>query len=219
MVSKYSIKNEGFTIFNINIKEFQKDNQKIFNSILKKLPNYYQFLDYEYKIVNSTVYTFHRDVTSSKNYQGLVYPSYTLIIYINNNNNKLLSICPNSHKQKLFISPPINIYGRTSGCGILFDADIVHAGAINETSERTAFQYKICHKEDIYKLKHLNGQYIEKIDKIRHFTLLDEIISFLSYKTIPIFDTDLGTIIEKKPDNIIINKISEILNINFYINS
>jgi hypothetical protein len=217
MVSKYSIKNEGFTIFNVNIKELYKDKKKLFNSILKKLPDGYQFLDYEYKIVNSTVYTFHRDVTSSQKYHNLLYPSYTLIIYLSD--NKLLSICPNSHEQKLFISNPITIYGRKLGRAILFNADIVHAGAINETSERIAFQYKICHRDDIYKLKHLNGQYIEKIDKIRHFTLLDEIIAFLSHKTIPIFDTDLGTIIEKKQDNIIINTISKIININFYINS
>ena len=215
MISNFSIKEEGFEVFNINKSKFYTNKQKIFNKILKKLPNNYQFLDYEYKIINSTLYTFHRDVTSS---QKLLHPSYTVIIYFTETNNKLIEICPNSNKQTFIISDPITIYGRKHGGGraVLFNADIVHAGAINETSERLAFQYKICHKDDINKLKHLSGQFIEKENKIRHFTLSDKIISFLSHKTILLFDTDLGKILEFKTNNFIINKISKLISIDFY---
>ena len=107
MISNFSIKEEGFEVFNINKSKFYTNKQKIFNKILKKLPNNYQFLDYEYKIINSTLYTFHRDVTSSQYYQKLLHPSYTVIIYFTETNNKLIDICPNSHNQTFFISDPI----------------------------------------------------------------------------------------------------------------
>ena len=221
MISNFSIKEEGFEVFNINKSKFYTNKQKIFNKILKKLPNNYQFLDYEYKIINSTLYTFHRDVTSSQYYQKLLYPSYTVIIYFTKTNNKLIEICPNSNKQTFFISNPITIYGRKHGGGraVLFNADIVHAGAINETSERLAFQYKICHKDDFNKLKHLSGQYIEKKNEIRHSILSDKIIAFLSHKTILLFDTQLGKILEFKTNNFIINMISKLISIDFYNNS
>ena len=134
----------------------------------------------------------------------IILPKEAYVEYdITETNNKLIEICPNSNKQTFIISDPITIYGRKHGGGraVLFNADIVHAGAINETSERLAFQYKICHKDDINKLKHLSGQYIEKENKIRHFTLSDKIISFLSHKTILLFDTDLGKILEFKTNN------------------
>jgi hypothetical protein len=221
MISNFSIKNEGFEVFNINKNKFYTDKQKIFNLILKRLPNNYQFLNYEYKIINSTLYTYHRDVTSSQNYQKLLYPSYTLIIYFTKTNIKLINICPNSYKQNFFISDPITIYGRKHGGGraVLFNADIVHAGAINETSERLAFQYKICHKDDINKLQHLNGQYIIKENKIRHFTLSDKFWAFFSHKTIIVFDTELGRYLEFKTNNFIINMISKLISIDFYNNS
>jgi hypothetical protein len=221
MISNYSIKKDGFEVFDINKSKFYTNKQKLFNEILKKLPNDYHFLDYEYKIINSTIYTFHRDVTSSQNYQKLLYPSYTVIFYFTDNtNDKLISICPNSNKQKFYISDPITICGRKcGGRAILFNADMVHAGAINETSERTAFQYKICHKDDINKLKHLNGQYIEKKSEIRTFTLLDKIIASFSHKTISIFDTELGNITVRKTNNKFINTISKLINLDFYINS
>lgn len=221
MISNFSIKEEGFEVFNINKNKFYTNKLKIFNKILKKLPNNYQFLDYEYKIINSTLYTFHRDITSSQYYQKLLHPSYTVIIYFTETNNKLIEICPNSHNQTFFISDPITIYGRKHGGGraVLFNADIVHAGAINKTSKRLAFQYKICHKDDINKLKHLSGQYIKKETKIRHFTLSDKIIAFLSHKTILLFDTKLGQYLEFKTNNFIINMISKLISIDFYNNS
>ena len=54
------------------------------SKILKLLPKNYVFLNYSYVIKDSSLYTFHRDVTSSKSFNHLTYPSYTLIIYFSN---------------------------------------------------------------------------------------------------------------------------------------
>ena len=52
MISNFSIKEEGFEVFNINKNKFYTNKLKIFNKILKKLTNNYQLLDNEYKIIH-----------------------------------------------------------------------------------------------------------------------------------------------------------------------
>jgi len=209
----FSLEKDGFEVFKLDTNRYTRNKAQTFREILNKLPDGYQFLDYEYKIVNSTLYTFHRDVTSSQRFQELSHPSYTLIIYLTD--GKLLSICPGSYKQKYIISTPITISG-TPGTAILFNADSVHAGAMNETSERVAIQYKICHKSDVNKIKHLNSQKIEKKEAIRTFSWVDKYLCRLSHKYIPLFDTNLGNIIERKTDNDFVNIVSQLINVDFY---
>ena len=77
-----------------------------------------------------------------------------------------MSLCPSSHTTYPFTtSQVVNISGK-SGTAFLFDCDVLHAGCINECKEREAIQYKICHYEDISKLKHLNGIRTTKIENI-----------------------------------------------------
>jgi hypothetical protein len=141
-----TLKNDGYKVF----KNFDK------KSILKELPKEYEFIDYKYRIKGCSISTFHRDVTSSQSIYNTKYPVYTCITYKNNGN--LLSICPSSHKTTPFLfEKPLIINGK-EGTTILFNCDIVHSGAINEFGDdREAIQYKICHKEDKDKLKHLIG--------------------------------------------------------------
>ena len=209
----FSLENDGFEVFKINVNRFKRNKRQIFKEILNRMPDNYVFLDYEYKIVNSTLYTFHRDVTSSQRFQELSYPSYTLIIYLSG--GRLLSICPGSYKQKYIIDDPISISG-SPGTAILFNADSVHAGAMNKTSERIAVQYKICHRADVDKIKHLNSQKIEKKEAVRTFSWIDNYLCRLSHKYIPVFDTKIGNIIERKTDNDFVNIISQLINVNFY---
>jgi hypothetical protein len=142
-----SLNTDGFKIFNHdNINEI----------IETSLSKDYIFIDYLYTIKGCTISTFHRDVTSSGFIFKTKYPVYTLISYYNR--GPLLTICPESHTTTPFLfQPPQIIYGnpRTS---ILFNCDIVHAGAINNFGEdKLAIQRKICHKDDLIKLKHLIG--------------------------------------------------------------
>ena len=159
-----SIEKDGFCVLynpkyinNTTTSQLEKDT-------LQKLPEGYSFLDYIYTIKNTTLSTFHRDVTSSQRTYGTKYPVYTLILY--KISGELLSLCPSSHMTYPFTTSQIvNISGK-SGTAFLFDCDVLHAGCINECKEREAIQYKICHYEDISKLKHLNGIRTTKIENI-----------------------------------------------------
>lgn len=222
-LDKYSIENDNFTIFNLSDYEIQQQiiNNKILPSIKKKvltlLPPNYTFLDYSYVIKNSSLYTFHRDVTSSKKFQDLKHNSYTLIIYFNKGNH--LSICPGSEKSTFFIPEPKTIYGSIGQC-ILFNCDMAHAAAITESTKRYCKQYKICHNDDILHLKHLQNQHVKKEENIRKLTILDKYIRMMSHKYLPIFDNKIiGKYIERKQKSFIASYISKFLNLNFFNNT
>jgi len=146
--------------------------------VLDKLPEGYQFLDYVYKIKNVALSTFHRDVTSSKNVYKTNHPVYTLILY--KSEGELLSVCPGSAKTFPFVwSRIVNVSGKP-GTAFLFDCDLLHAGCINNCRERDVIQYKICHQDDVEKLKHLQGVRMTKTDKCK-ITTPGKVMRKLSY--------------------------------------
>jgi len=149
-----SLKKDGYVVF-------QENN---LNNIYNQLPKDYVLLDYIYQIKGCSLSTFHRDVTSSQYIFKTKYPVYTYITY--ENSGALLSLCPASHMTTPFLfERPVIIKGH-KGTSILFNCDIIHAGAINEFGDmRHATQYKLCHIEDLDKLKHLNGINIIKLGK------------------------------------------------------
>ena len=122
---------------------------------LKRLPSEYEFLDYEYIIHSAVLSTFHRDVTSSQVLYGCKHPVYTLIVY--EYGGELLSICPASERTWPFVwTRIVNINGQPNTC-VLFNSEILHAGRANKCKPRLTRQYKICHRDDIKKLGHLQG--------------------------------------------------------------
>jgi len=129
-------------------KVFMKFDMK---QILKELPE-----NYKYQIKGCSLSRFHRDVTSSQTIFKTKYPVYTCITY--ENTGDLFAVCPSSHKTTPFLfERPLVIRGN-KGTTILFNCDIIHAGAINKFgNKRHAIQYKICHKDDLWKLRHLIG--------------------------------------------------------------
>ena len=128
------------------------------DEILQKLPEGYEFLDYIYTIHGCTLSTFHRDVTSSQYVFKTKHPVYTFITY--EYDGPALTVCPGSHSTTpMLYSRPVTINANS----VLFNCDVVHAGSLNlEKKPRTAIQYKIAHKDDLEKLKHLNGIRKEK---------------------------------------------------------
>lgn len=153
----------------INYKsDLKKDGFKILEkneNALKYLPDNYVFLNYIYEIKGCTLQTFHRDVTSSSYYYKTKYPVYTLIKY--DNTGDLLSLCRGSHLTTPYVwnSPEI-INLKEKGKQILFNCDVLHSGAMNNLKEkRHAYQFKIAHKDDLYKLLHLEG--IKKISDVK----------------------------------------------------
>lgn len=123
-------------------------------NVLNELPKGYVFLDYIYTIDGCSLSTFHRDVTSSQYVFETTHPVYTFITY-EYNGGAPLSLCPGSHKTvpMLYSSPKT-----VNATSVLFNCDLVHAGTLNtERIPRKAVQYKLAHKDDLEKLKHLQG--------------------------------------------------------------
>ena len=124
--------------------------------VLQELIDGYVFIDYSYEIKNNSLYTFHRDVTSSQYIYNTDFPVYTCIVY--KYDGELLSLCPNSHRTYPFVCSRIINYSGKSGTCFLFNCDVLHAGMPNiYCKDKSIIQYKICHKDDLSKLKHLTG--------------------------------------------------------------
>ena len=136
------------------------------NSINKKIKNIlsdnYELIDYVYIIENSAIHTYHRDYTSSRVYNNLKYPSYTMILYLDDTNSGL-NVIPGSHDDNgsIYLKDKSVRLNVNKGSAILFDADMLHAGsAIDVDTKRHCIQFKIIHKEDIEKVPHLLNYYV-----------------------------------------------------------
>ena len=215
------INNNNYCIFELDkttISEIINIRPKLSESLkkqcLSKLPQKYIFLDYSYEIINSRLYTFHRDLTSSQSYQKLLHPSYTLIIYLYD--GEFLNICPESLKKNT-VGKPFTIKGK-KGTAILFNADMGHAAAPYYTKHRHCIQYKICHSDDMIRLNHLNKQHVIKTNKISSKIKLSEhYISRLSHKYMLLNDIRVfGNLSERKNNNRIARIFGKIFKLDFY---
>ena len=184
--------------------------------VLDSLPDGYQFLDYSYSIKNASLSTFHRDVTSSKTIYETRYPVYTIILY--KYGGELLSVCPGSDKTNPFTASRIvNVLG-PSGTAFLFDCDLLHAGCVNNCEERELVQYKICHKDDVYKLSHLNGINMTK-EYVCEISTWNQILRKASYYFEMPINYFLYPFLSKRYDNnSTIGKIQSVIPIQFYNN-
>lgn len=146
----------------VSIKQFFLNNQNIISKIHEVLPQEYVLIDYTYVIENSSIHTFHRDYTSSKNYNNLKYPSYTMILYLDNSDTGL-NIIPGSHRDNnhIYFYNQAKKLHFTPGTAVIFDADILHAGSIVDNDvKRRCIQFKIIHKDDIHKLPSLQNYHV-----------------------------------------------------------
>ncbi len=184
--------------------------------VLARLPPGYQFLDYSYSIKNASLSTFHRDVTSSKTIYETKYPVYTLIVYLYD--GKLLSVCPGSDKTNPFTNSRIlNVWG-PKGTAFLFDCDLLHAGCLNRCKERELVQYKVCHKDDVHKLAHLNGINM-KNEYVCRMSVWNRILRKASYFFEMPINYFLYPFLSKRYENdSAIGKIQSIIPIQFYNN-
>lgn len=153
-----------------DIRTLDEDGYVVIRNSTKKLAleqlaesSKYVFIKYKYIIRGCSLSTFHRDVTSSQYIYNTIHPVYTYIEYTNNTEQPLLSVCPGSHKSTPFLySSPLTIRGK-GHTGILFNCDLVHAGAINPLGTlRYAEQYKVAHIDDLHTLGHLQNIHMEK---------------------------------------------------------
>ena len=118
----------------------------------------YVFQDYIWIIQKSTVHTCHRDNNGDFFNDGQKYPSYTAIIYLEQM-EKCLGVIPKSHINKnsfnVNMSDQVMNIVCNQGDVILFNANLIHVGTMNDTDDHLRCQMKISHSEDI----HLLGYY------------------------------------------------------------
>jgi hypothetical protein len=215
-----TLKNDGFcVIYNSKYSKITQNTTciELLNEALKKLPSGYVFIDYIYKIKNVSLSTFHRDVTSSKKVYNTKHTVYTLILY--NYDGDLLSVCPGSNQTYPFVwSSIVNINGK-SGTAFLFDSDLLHAGCLNNCIKRDLIQYKICHKDDLDKLNHLNGVRIEKKSHCKN-NYINGITRKISYFfEMPINYIFYPLMIKREDTNTILGAIQSLIPISFYNNN
>ena len=176
----------------------------------------YVFIDYVYKINNTSLSTFHRDVTSSQFIYKTKHPIYTLILY--KYSGELLSVCPGSHHSYPFVwSTIVNISGK-EGTAFLFNSDVLHAGRTNHCKERKVIQYKLCHREDVHALTHLQGIFLEKTDTCKDdaWTSIKRKISY--FLEFPINYIAYPLMIKREDKNTIVGKLQSLIPLQFYNN-
>ena len=148
------------------------------SEVLRRLPKGYEFLDYEYTIQGTALTTWHRDVTSGQQYHGTTHPTYTVIRY--EIEGDLLTVIPRSHATFPFSIDRSQIINGTVGTTILFNADLLHAGAPNRGG--TARQYKVAHRDDLERLSHLAGFRVTKTGENAPMTNMDWAKRVLSWQ-------------------------------------
>ena len=134
------------------IKNYIIQNKKIKKIYQKLLGDNYQFQDYIFVIKKSSIHTCHRDGNGDFFNKNQKNPSYTIIFYLEDM-EKSLGVIPKSHKDvKSFginiTNPVINLTCK-KGDIIIFNANLLHLGAINDKDDHFRIQMKITNKDDI----------------------------------------------------------------------
>ena len=147
-----------------SVKTALINNYNIRDKITKTLSPEYQFQDYIWIIQKSAVHTCHRDNNGDFFNEGQKHPSYTMLIYLEEM-EKCLGVIPESHSS--LYSNNTNIINKlhhipcSPGDIILFNANLIHVGAINKKDDSLRIQMKVSHKDDINVLS-----YYENYNKI-----------------------------------------------------
>jgi len=125
---------------------------KLNQFINKQIGQHYILQDYIWVIEKSHVNTCHRDNNGDFFNKDQKYPSYTMLIFLEEM-DKCLSVYAGSHKSKWshcvnFTKPLQNVICN-KGDIIIFNANLIHVGAMNAKSDNARIQMKITHKDDI----------------------------------------------------------------------
>jgi len=185
---KYDLKEDGFVIIKnvlnkdeieyvknkcinndfYNAKKFLLDSKNLKNKVNNTIKrDNYIFQDYIWIIKKSSVHTCHRDNNGDFFNKGQQHPSYTLLIYLEDM-DKCLGVIPSSHKN--VNSYNVNLNNSVlnllcnSGDAILFNANLIHVGALNEKPDNLRIQMKLTHKDDLEVLSYYED-YNKVLDK------------------------------------------------------
>ena len=159
---------------NKTIKEQLMNNPRI-KSVIESLGPGYEFQDYVFILKKSSIHTCHRDANGDLFNEGQQNPSYTIIVFLEGSDN-CLEVAPGSQ-----LGQKLNLQGTTpvpcrAGDMFLFDANLVHAGAIGP--DRLRVQMKVTHRDDREKI-----WYYENYNKVAdHENPLPDVIKGIHQK-------------------------------------
>jgi len=125
------------------------------NELVKTIGPEYVFQDYIWIIKKSSVHTCHRDNNGDFFNEGQQYPSYTMLVYLEDM-DKCLGVIPESHKNQYayfvdFTGNLVNLPCK-KGDVIIFNANLIHVGTLNKRDDNLRIQLKVTHKDDIDKI-------------------------------------------------------------------
>jgi len=154
-ISTDDIKNIKTMINNdeiVNVKKYIINSVNSQQQIKQLFGDDYEFHDYIFLIKKSQFHTCHRDYNGDFFNKDQKYPSYTIIIYLEDM-NKCLDVIPTSHKSKDAYNYNLTDYTQTVYCkqgdAILFNANLIHNGSLHETDNGyMRIQMKISNKVD-----------------------------------------------------------------------
>lgn len=159
-------------------KEHLLQDKRLIRLLKQTLCEEYQFQDYIWIIQKSSVHTCHRDNNGDFFNKGQKYPSYTLLLYLEDM-EKCLGVIPTSHKDvNSFNVNPTNKVETLlckKGDAILFNANLIHVGTIQSKDDHLRIQMKVTHREDIPTLS-----YYQDFNKIlkKDNTMPKELLQF-----------------------------------------
>lgn len=159
-------------------KEHLLQDKRLIRLLKQTLGEEYQFQDYIWIIQKSSVHTCHRDNNGDFFNKGQKYPSYTLLLYLEDM-EKCLGVIPTSHKDvNSFNVNPTNKVETLlckKGDAILFNANLIHVGTIQSKDDHLRIQMKVTHREDIPTLS-----YYQDFNKIlkKDNTIPKELLQF-----------------------------------------
>lgn len=118
--------------------------------VIKKLGTDYVFADYKFILKKSQLSSCHRDDNGTMVNKKSIYPSYTVIVFLKPMEH-CLKVINKSHttKKSFYITQPPEDIKCSPGQMILFDSNLVHAGAFNKNINNTRIQMKLVHCNDI----------------------------------------------------------------------
>lgn len=116
----------------------------------------YVFQDYVFVIKKSQFHTCHRDYNGDFFNPEQKHPSYTIILYIDPM-PKCLDVIPSSHLDRAAYQFNITDHTQTLTCipgdVILFNANLIHSGSLNQDENHLRIQMKLSHRDDLEVLR------------------------------------------------------------------
>jgi ectoine hydroxylase-related dioxygenase (phytanoyl-CoA dioxygenase family) len=142
------------------VKETIMGNKVLQNTIRGQLGEEYIFQDYIFIIKKSAIHTCHRDANGDFFNEKQMYPSYTMLIFLEDM-EKCLGVIPKSHKNinshNFNFTENITNVICNKGDVILFNANLIHVGALTSRDDNLRIQMKITHKNDIPAMGYYNN--------------------------------------------------------------